>query len=110
MPGGFVELGEHPASAARRELLEELGLEVTLTDLLGVYLHETDLAEWRQVTVYLGSADGEPQAGDGEIAEWGWFVAPDYPRPLIADHGRRLTDWRLTQDGTAPLTVDRGQP
>ena len=36
-PGGAVELGEEVESAARRETLEEAGLEVGPMDLFGVF-------------------------------------------------------------------------
>lgn len=37
LPGGFVNDDEHPADAARRECREEIGAEVEITGLLGVY-------------------------------------------------------------------------
>ena len=36
-PGGYVDRGEHPAGAARREALEEAGVVVALEGLLGIY-------------------------------------------------------------------------
>jgi ADP-ribose pyrophosphatase YjhB (NUDIX family) len=36
VPGGLIEPGEHPAEAAVRETLEETGLSVEITGLLGV--------------------------------------------------------------------------
>lgn len=34
LPGGFIEAAEHPADSARREVLEETGLEVSVSRLL----------------------------------------------------------------------------
>lgn len=36
VPGGFAEGGEHPEDACRRELMEELGVEVELGDLFDI--------------------------------------------------------------------------
>jgi ADP-ribose pyrophosphatase YjhB (NUDIX family) len=37
-PGGFLEEGEHPCEAIRRELLEETGLDVEPRSFLGAYV------------------------------------------------------------------------
>ena len=36
--GGFLEEGEHPLDAVRRELVEESGLEIEPGDFLGVWM------------------------------------------------------------------------
>lgn len=36
-PGGLIEPGEQPADAAKRETLEEIGLVVEITGIMGVY-------------------------------------------------------------------------
>lgn len=38
IPGGFCDLDEHPTDTARREVAEELGIEVELAGLLGMWM------------------------------------------------------------------------
>ncbi|MCF7553761.1 NUDIX hydrolase [Pseudonocardia sp. WMMC193] len=40
-PGGKVEAGESPAAAARREVLEETGVDVAIAEELGSRIHPT---------------------------------------------------------------------
>jgi len=37
LPGGFVDVGESVEEALKREMLEEIGLEVEIVRLLGIY-------------------------------------------------------------------------
>ena len=93
VPGGFVELGEHPADAARREIREELGLDLTLTGLVGIYVARSGRGQWLEVTVYLGEVSGEPHPDPTEVLECRWFARDEVPEVMAADHRQRVEDW-----------------
>ena len=97
LPGGFQDLGEHPADTAVREAREEVGLEVTVTGLIGVYLHDAsdpndDVTDVRQVVTYVGTAVGEPRADPAEVSDWCWADPTDPPRPMVPQERVALGD------------------
>lgn len=103
LPGGFVDRGERVPDAARREALEETGLEVHLELLLGVYSDPArDPRLHTMSCVYVGRAEGEPKGGDdAKVARA--FPLEALPAPLCFDHGAILADylaWR--REGRLP--------
>ncbi len=103
IPGGFVDLGERVEDAARREMREETSLEVTLTDLLGVYSDPARDPRGHTVsTVFVGRADGQPRAAD-DAADIGVFGEDALPEPLVFDHARIIADYfRFRRTGRRP--------
>jgi 8-oxo-dGTP diphosphatase len=86
--------------AATREVLEELGLSVRLTGLVGVYSeHGSPVV----LVVYAGEIEGGIPTADGhEVSEVRQFSLNALPEGLAFPHDRRvLADWkRAVQTGS----------
>lgn len=88
-PGGAVEPGELVEEAARRETLEETGLQVGKISLFGVfsgpelfYKYPNGDEVYNVTIVYLSrEGNGAIQLSD-EHTEWRWFAPADIPDDL----------------------------
>ncbi len=104
LPGGFVEVGESLEEAARREALEETGLNIRLREQFFTYSDPSrDPRHHTITTVYLAEAGGSPRGGSDarSAAVWPWDGLPE---PLCFDHGRILEDVRrYLESGKRPL-------
>jgi ADP-ribose pyrophosphatase YjhB (NUDIX family) len=103
IPGGFIDYGERAEDAARREMREELGVDVDLVALLGVYSDPARDPRGHTIsTVYVGRASGTPHAGD-DAADVAVFRRETVPAPLAFDHARILEDYfRFRRTGECP--------
>jgi 8-oxo-dGTP diphosphatase len=85
LPGGFLEEGEHPLDALRREVLEETGLHVEPADFLGIWMDWYDEGGRgpgvrSTLNLYWTArvVGGEPRAAD-DVSELRWFAPEALP-------------------------------
>jgi 8-oxo-dGTP diphosphatase len=89
LPGGGMEVGETVDDALRREIHEEVGIEVHIDHLVGVYSkpQKSEVV----MTFLCHPAGGTPGTSD-EVSEVGWFAPDDLPEPILPKHRQRLQD------------------
>ena len=103
IPGGFVDYGEVVETAAKREALEEIGLEVELVEQFHVYSDpKRDSRKHTISIVFIATAKGEPKAGD-DAKDSAVFEEWNVPGNLCFDHDEILRDyWRYRHYGIRP--------
>jgi 8-oxo-dGTP diphosphatase len=99
IPGGFLELDEHPSAAAERELSEETGLTGRATELLGIwpdYYGITELDGMLIATLNIAYrvellATAEAQPTDDEALDIEWISLDELPDDLaFPGHAREV--------------------
>lgn len=93
LPGGAMDLGESLPDAAVRETLEETGVEVEITGLVGIY------TDPRHVILY--TSNGEARQEFSVV----FTARPLSGTPTPSDESREVR-W-IAQDELAALTMDR---
>ena len=73
LPGGHPEDGESPLECAVREVMEETGLSVEPSCLLGIYLQ----GDMRNIVFRAIVADGEPVTHGSDILSTEWLSVDD---------------------------------
>jgi 8-oxo-dGTP pyrophosphatase MutT (NUDIX family) len=105
LPGGVMELGESLAGCGIRETLEETGVTVEITGIVGTYTNPGhvfayDDGEVRQefsICLLGRPVSGELRVSD-ESHEVAWFTPAETDGlPMVASIRKRLADWRRGQ-------------
>ncbi|MFN2200013.1 MAG: NUDIX hydrolase [Caldilineaceae bacterium] len=98
LPGGFMDAGEMPDEALQRELLEEVGLDVTIEGLLGIF---PMVARPRIAGGIVIAYRASPSSGtcpaleqNDDVDEAKWFKAGDLPDDVAFESSQELlSEW-----------------
>jgi 8-oxo-dGTP diphosphatase len=94
LPGGFIDYGETCESAAIREAKEETNLDVTLTELIGVYSDPTrDPRHHTMSVVYSAVANDVSVLTAGDDAQNACFYPLDALPHVVFDHNVIIADF-----------------
>lgn len=91
VPGGFLEPGEQPEKAFRREIKEETGL-----DLRDVAIYRARTLRRHIEIIFTATAVGDARVLSKEILELGWFNVRTVPSEMSLDQQflvRRALGW-----------------
>jgi 8-oxo-dGTP diphosphatase len=90
VPGGFLELGEHPLDGVKRELKEETGLEIEVEEVLGFFMDKYGAGgdETLNISFVASIKDGTPRADD-DITELAWFSVDEIPE-VAFENGKEM--------------------
>jgi ADP-ribose pyrophosphatase YjhB (NUDIX family) len=119
LPGGSVDAGESVAEAAVRETLEETGLQVTLTGMVGIYSRPAWLNGGIHVVLFSARVTGgvlKPQPA--EVLEARFFGLDELPNAMLFGHEQRIRDaasgrrglaWRQEAEWPHPAGMTRAE-
>lgn len=91
LPGGGLEYGEALDEGLRREVREEIGSQVEIARLVGVYSKPQKREIVLAFLCHLAPGSPEPSTSD-EVSEVGWFTPGELPDRLLPKHRQRLED------------------
>jgi 8-oxo-dGTP diphosphatase len=97
--GGFIDEGEEPLAALRRELVEETALEIEPGEFLGGYPDRYGKGGIYTLNLYWTAriVGGELELDDEELAEVAWFAPGELPDPdqfAFRNTVQALADWK----------------
>lgn len=96
IPGGFLEAGEHPLDGMLREVREELGLEVRVKQLLGVYVDRYAIENGNEIFTLnhyyiVEPVSSELRAAD-DVSEFRWFALNELTEQMAFEHEQVVLD------------------
>ncbi len=99
LPAGFVEVGEHPAESAAREVLEETGLRVEVGRVIDTWASEEDHRTPVVCYAFEGRLKGGTLKAGDDAVEAAFFAGEHLPDDIaFADHRRTIARHMADRD------------
>lgn len=92
LPGGYINYDETPEEAIKRELKEEVGTDILIEDLIGVYRIDNDLRGINIDVIYAGQVKGKVILS-GEHQRHKLFSRDKLPDKIAYKHREAIKDW-----------------
>lgn len=93
LPGGGLARGEDPTEAARREVREELGIELPRVEAIGT-LEEVLSGSPHTAHLFAATCDQNPRPDGREVVEARFFPSHSLPEPLGKTTRARIAAWK----------------
>ena len=93
LPGGYVELGEHPTDALKREILEETGLTIEVHHVLDVFYTPSHNNHVVVIAYQAEVNGGKIQAAD-DAAQVQWFTKGNLPELAFQSTKSLIIQWQ----------------
>jgi len=101
LPGGFVDDHEHPEQAAVRECLEEIGAEIAVAGLVGIYhVRRTQRPHLVVIGYRAELAAGVLPIAGHEMDEVGVFRPENLPPLAFSSHREVVRDWLRNRESS----------